>query len=92
MHDLLSRHKFVKLHAFEGSVEFGKGVANMLERWSWVKNVLIKVSCHYTHLDETYMDAWVQEHPNSPTPPQRIPDELTDLKSSNDKKPHLTRV
>lgn len=76
MHDLLSRHKFVKLHAFEGSVEFGEAVASMFERWSWMKDVLGRISCHYTQMNDAYMDDWVRDNPDLPIPPARIPDEV----------------
>lgn len=77
MHDLLSRNKYAKLHAFEACIEFGEAIGTMTERWSWMKDVLQRISRHYTRLAPEHMDSWKALHPGR-VPPEIIPEELVD--------------
>lgn len=48
----------------------------MLENWCWMKDVLKKLSCHYSKLSPQYRDHWREKHPEDAEPPTQIPDEL----------------
>ena len=45
-----------------------------LENFVWQEDVLAKLSCHYTTLDETYLLEWRTKNPGQPDPPIQIPD------------------
>jgi len=48
----------------------------MLEKWSWMKDILKELSCHYTHLDPKHMERWQMEHPGADPPSKSIPEDL----------------
>lgn len=78
MHDLVARTKYAKFHGYEVCVEFGEGIATMLENWCWIKDELKAISKHYTRVDHNYMEAWMKVNPGCPLPPAEIPDKLVD--------------
>lgn len=78
MHDLVARTKYAKFHGYEVCLEFGEGIATMLENWCWMKDELMAISTHYTYTDQKYMEAWVKENPGRCPPPTDIPDAMVD--------------
>ncbi|KAF7515426.1 hypothetical protein G7054_g14579 [Neopestalotiopsis clavispora] len=68
IHDLLSRTEFVMFH---GSNRLPVDAGEMPS-----KDVLAKLSCHYTALKPGYLDQWRKDNPGRPDPPASIPAEL----------------
>lgn len=76
IHDLLSRTKFTRFHAWRAPPDFAEALSTMLENWTWMSEELKEMSCHYTKLGPEYMERWKAQNPGSPPPPEKIPDEL----------------
>jgi len=36
------------------------------------------MSCHYSHLSPEYLAEWRDSNPDTPQPPEKIPDEVLD--------------
>jgi len=66
--------------------ELAEGLGRLFEEFAWVKDILKGISCHYTHTDANYAEAWLAEHPGDPLPPKTIPDALID--SLLDRRPY----
>lgn len=67
IHDLLSRTKYTRFHAWRAPPDFAEALSTMLENWTWMSEELKEMSCHYTKLGPDFMDR---------PPAERIPDEL----------------
>ena len=82
-----------RTNTWETIISHGKKVAGdhaeasgvMLENWCWVKDVLSKLSSHYTTLDPSYLAKWREEHPRIPNPPPRISDKFVRRPHSHEK-------
>lgn len=48
----------------------------MLENWCWMKDVLKKLSCHFSKLSPQYREQWHEKHFGDAEPPTHVPDEL----------------
>ncbi|KUL83187.1 hypothetical protein ZTR_10010 [Talaromyces verruculosus] len=78
LHDILSKTQYVRFHGYSTTLDFVELPSSFLETWCWQKDVLQKLSCHYTTLDETYLLAWRTQNPGQPDPPIQIPDNWVD--------------
>ncbi|OJJ69043.1 hypothetical protein ASPBRDRAFT_209462 [Aspergillus brasiliensis CBS 101740] len=78
IHDLLARTKYVRFHGYRLPPDFGEMPSMMLENWCWMKEVLQSLSCHYTTLEDNYLNEWRKQHPESPDPPKKVPGDLVD--------------
>ncbi|KAK7726088.1 hypothetical protein SLS53_009541, partial [Cytospora paraplurivora] len=76
IHDLLSRTRYTRFHAWRAPPDFAEALSTMLENWTWMSEELKEMSCHYTQLGPEYMDRWKVQHPNSPPPGAKIPEEV----------------
>lgn len=65
-------------------------MGKLFGEFAWVKDILKSLSCHYTHTDSKYAEAWLTEHPGHPLPPKTIPDALID--GLLDRRPHSNLV
>lgn len=75
IHDLLSRTKRTRFHAWRAPPDFAEALSTMLENWTWMSKELKEMSCHYTKLGPEHMDRWKAQNPGSPPPADKIPDE-----------------
>ncbi len=52
----------------------------MLETWTWRKDVLKRISCHYTSSgsDPKFLAEWRTKNPGQADPPKQIPEDLLD--------------
>jgi metallopeptidase MepB len=73
---LLARTKHAQFHGYNVCREFGEAIGMMLENWCWLKDELIAMSCHYTHVDPKHLKAWQKANPGSTIPPKTIPEDL----------------
>lgn len=78
IHDLLSRTSYTRYHAWRVPVEFGEALSTMLENWCWDKNMLIRMSCHYSRTGQQHLDRWRARHPQASEPAKHISEELVD--------------
>ncbi|OJJ42399.1 hypothetical protein ASPZODRAFT_162223 [Penicilliopsis zonata CBS 506.65] len=75
IHNLLSHTQYARFHGTLLPIDFGEIPGMMLENWCWRADVLQKISCHYTYLDNILSSRWRALHPRQPDPPRSIPDQ-----------------
>lgn len=73
IHDLVSKTSYTAFHGHRSPPDFAEVPSMMIEKWCWMVDELIQMSCHYTTLDATYLEQWQSEHHNEPPPPKKIP-------------------
>ncbi|RAO70054.1 uncharacterized protein BHQ10_006066 [Talaromyces amestolkiae] len=74
LHDILSKTEYVRFHGYETTLDFVELPSSFLENWCWKKDVLKKLSCHYTTLDKKYLFEWRKQNPGQSDLPREIPD------------------
>lgn len=50
--------------------------STLLGNWCWDREILKRLSCHYTLLNEQHLSEWHERYPKAPDPPPQIPDDL----------------
>ncbi|KAB8232001.1 M3 family metallopeptidase [Aspergillus alliaceus] len=76
IHDLLAKTRYVHFHGYRLPPDFGEMPSVMLENWCWMPDVLKRLSCHYTTLNDNYLVEWRKQHPGGSDPPKEIPEDL----------------
>jgi metallopeptidase MepB len=74
LHDILSKTRYARFHGYETTLDFVEMPSSLLENWCWKKDVLKKLGCHYSTLDEKYLFEWRKQNPGQPDPPKEVPD------------------
>ncbi len=81
----MSKTRYVRHHGTRLADDICETPSVMLETWTWRKDILQKISRHYTTIDPKYLEHWRQQNPGKPDPPEKIPMERLDslLKGRN---------
>ncbi|KAF6838486.1 peptidase family M3 [Colletotrichum musicola] len=78
LHDLVSRTRHTRFHGTRVTPDFGEAPSTMLESWCWMPAELVRMSRHFTRVDESYMTAWKEAHPGRELPAEKMPVEIAE--------------
>ncbi|KAF6804533.1 metallopeptidase (peptidase family M3) [Colletotrichum sojae] len=78
LHDLVSRTRHTRFHGTRVTPDFGEAPSTMLESWCWMPGELVRMSRHFTRVDERYMTAWKEAHPGEEIPAEKMPVEIAE--------------
>ena len=78
IHDLVSKTKYSRFHGTSVVQDFVEAPSQMLENWCWTPSQLQFLSQHYSHISESYLDAWKETAGSNADhqPPETLPDTL----------------